>query len=229
MMPALLSAHDGHLLTANLLTANLMTTIGGLAMAKLLLPETKKASLASAAPKPLLSSENTVFEAGSNGVTAALPVVMHILVTVIVYTAFLALLDALLQSLLLAIGYTVNLREVVGTLFLPLTYAMGLSGGDAVSVGYLLAMRTFGTEVLAFIELNKMDHKKSISHRSVVVATYGLCSSGSLGQLPAVAGVFTNVAPRRSSDIQGLRWRALFTGCLSACLNACIAGCLVRE
>ncbi|KAH9364698.1 hypothetical protein HPB48_019956 [Haemaphysalis longicornis] len=44
-----LGAHDHHLLTANL-----MTVPAGLGMAKLLLPETLKAPLASAAPRPLV-------------------------------------------------------------------------------------------------------------------------------------------------------------------------------
>ncbi|XP_077512462.1 putative transporter YutK [Amblyomma americanum] len=214
----------------HLLAANLMTIPAGLGMAKLLLPETEKAPLGGANIKPLVSSENTVFEAGSNGAISALPVVAHITVTLIVYAALMAMVDAVVGSMLLAIGFTVRLQELLGTLFSPLSFAFGLSGTDAVHVGYLVAVRTLATEILAFLELEKLHSAGAISERAAVVATYALCSASSLEQMPVVANVLTNIAPpRRAADIQGVRWRALFTGCLSTCLNACIAGCLVKD
>ncbi|XP_050043194.2 sodium/nucleoside cotransporter 1-like [Dermacentor andersoni] len=221
------AAHrNGH----HLLAANLMSVPAGLGMAKLLLPETQKAPLASADAKPLVSSENTVFEAGSNGVIGALPQVAHIMVALIVYTAVLHMADAVLGSMLLALGFAVRLKELLGILFSPLSFAFGLTGRDAVQVGYLLAVHTIGSEVLAFIELNKMNAAGAISKRAGVLSTYALSSSSCLGQVPAVTSVLNDMAPpSRIADIQSVCWRALFTGCLSTLLNTCIAGCLVTD
>ncbi|XP_065281141.1 uncharacterized transporter YutK-like isoform X2 [Dermacentor albipictus] len=221
------AAHrNGH----HLLAANLMSVPAGLGMAKLVLPETQKAPLASAATKPLVSSENTVFEAGSNGVIGALPQVTHIMVALIVYSAVLHMADAVLGSMLLALGFAVRLKEVLGVLFSPLSFAFGLTGRDAIQVGYLLAVHTIGSEVLAFIELNKMNAAGAISKRAGVLSTYALSSSSCLTQVPAVTSVLNDMAPPiRIADIQSVSWRALFTGCLSTLLNTCIAGCLVTD
>ncbi|XP_075535411.1 putative transporter YutK isoform X2 [Dermacentor variabilis] len=214
----------------HLLAANLMSVPAGLGMAKLMLPETHKAPLASADTKPLVSSENTVFEAGSNGLIGALPQVTHIMVALIVYTAVLHMADAVLGSMLLALGFAVRLKEVLGILFSPLSFAFGLTGRDAVQVGYLLAVHTIGSEVLAFIELNKMNAAGAISKRAGVLSTYALSSSSCLCQVPAVTSVLNDMAPQsRIADIQSVCWRALFTGCLSTLLNTCIAGCLVTD
>ncbi|KAK8777799.1 hypothetical protein V5799_020860 [Amblyomma americanum] len=187
----------------HLLAANLMTIPAGLGMAKLLLPETEKAPLGGANIKPLVSSENTVFEAGSNGAISALPVVAHITVTLIVYAALMAMVDAVVGSMLLAIGFTVRLQHLQSLL-----RKNGRTDSNASRSG----------------------NGARVQERAAVVATYALCSASSLEQMPVVANVLTNIAPpRRAADIQGVRWRALFTGCLSTCLNACIAGCLVKD
>jgi CNT family concentrative nucleoside transporter len=114
---------------------------------------------------------------------------------------------------------------LLGWLFAPIAWAMGVTWKDATAVGYLLGTRMVLNEFVAFVNLGPI--APTLSPRSVVIATYALCGFANFSSIAIQIGGIGSLAPTRRHDLARLGLRAMIAGTLANFLTATIAGMLL--
>ncbi|MEL6179428.1 MAG: nucleoside transporter C-terminal domain-containing protein, partial [Myxococcota bacterium] len=128
-----------------------------------------------------------------------------------------------------SIWYVPTFQDILGVLFWPIAFIMGVPISECWYIGQLLGSKVILNELVAYSELVEMLKNPAIqlSERSVVIATYALCGFANLGSIAIQIGGIGGIAPNRRKDLAELGLKAMFAGVLAACMTATIAGILV--
>ena len=118
-----------------------------------------------------------------------------------------------------------SLGILLGWLFRPIAWAIGVPWVDATAVGNLLGTRMVLNEFVAFVELGGMVGK--LSPKSFVIATYALCGFANFSSIAIQIGGIGSLAPTRRGDIARLGLRAMIAGTLANFMTAAFAGMLL--
>ena len=167
-------------------------------------------------------------DAISKGVADGLQVVLNISAILIVFVALVAIANNLLTILPLWDDQPVTLERMLGVIFSPLAWAMGVEWADASKGGYLLGVKLMLTEFIAFIDLGKIPVGE-MSERSRMIMTYALCGFANIGSVGITVSGMGVLMPERRTEIIGLVWKALLAGFLATCMTAAIVGLLPHE
>ena len=117
-----------------------------------------------------------------------------------------------------------DLQTVLGFLFAPIAFVLGVPWADALSVGNLLGLRMVLNEFLAYIELAALEG--SIEPRSFLIAGYALCGFANFGSIGVQVGGLGSLIPRRRGELAELGLLAMTAGMLANFLTASLAGLL---
>jgi CNT family concentrative nucleoside transporter len=210
-------AEPGHLMAASLMGAP-----AAIVISKLMLPEREVPDTANKDIAPDEERAHNIFDAASQGASLGLMMALHVGAMLIVAIGMIHILD------MIATGVTgVSLTILLGWLFRPFAFIMGVPWADIPEVARLLAVKTFFNEFVAYGDLQKLIADKTISPRAITISTYALCGFANPGSLGIMIGALTAMAPDRRADVAGLALRALIGGTLATFMTACIAGVLV--
>ncbi len=212
-------AEPGHLLAASLMSAP-----AGLAVAKLLVPETGEPLTSGKLRVQIPVGSHNVFDAAAQGASLGLQMALNVAALLIVFVGLIHLLDLTVGSLT---GGT--LTGILGWLFRPLALAMGVSWHDVPKVAELLATKSVFNEFMAYEHLQPLIADHALSKRSVTVATYALCGFANPGSIGIMIGGICALAPERRSEVAQLSMRAFVGGTLSTFMTACVAGVLAYD
>jgi CNT family concentrative nucleoside transporter len=117
------------------------------------------------------------------------------------------------------------LQDLLGWIFAPLAWAMGVPWTDAAAVGNLMGIRMVLNEFVAFMQLGPL--KANLDPRSFIIATYALCGFANFASIAIQIGGIGALAPNRRHDLARLGLRAMLAGTLANFLTAVIAGILI--
>jgi CNT family concentrative nucleoside transporter len=120
-----------------------------------------------------------------------------------------------------------SLQTVLGWIFAPLAWLLGVPGHDARAIGNLLGIRMVANELIAYGSLGAQ--KALLDPRSFTIATFALCGFANLGSIGIQIGGIGALAPNRRNDLAKLGFRAMFAGTMANFLSAAIVGLLVRS
>ena len=145
--------------------------------------------------------------------------------------AFIALV-ALVNGLLGPVGGWIglpglNLEMILGFLFRPLAWVMGVPWAEADAVGTLLGLKTAANEFVAYSRFEDISADNQLSEKSRVIATYALCGFSNFSSIAIQIGGIGGIAPERKSELASLGLRAMIAGTLACLQTATIAGLLV--
>jgi concentrative nucleoside transporter, CNT family len=220
---ATMLAHTIPNAAGHLLIASIITVPGSIVIARVMIPET-------APPTPgRLAQDADVhgsIEAIMQGTKQGLELFLNILATLLVFVALIYVLDALLGLLPLFDGSALTLERLVGWLFAPIAWLIGVPWSEARSVGSLLGTKTVLNELLAYRELSALP-PGALSERSRLLATYALCGFANFGSVGILVAGLATMAPSRRAEIAKLGMRALVGGTLATCGTAAIVGMLL--
>jgi CNT family concentrative nucleoside transporter len=118
-----------------------------------------------------------------------------------------------------------SLQSMLGWVFAPIAWVMGVPWNDCPAVGGLLGTRMILNEFIAYMELMKTE----VSARAYVVSIYALCGFANLGSVAIQIGGISTIAPSRRADLARLGMRAMLAGTLATFLTASIAGALISD
>jgi len=209
-------------IAGHLMTASIMAAPAALAISKIMLPETEKAETAGVLRVHVERPDRNVIEATARGAVEGMTLVLNIAAVLIAFVAVVAMLNALL-----GIAGT-SLEQLLGWIFSPLAWAMGVRWVEAKSVGRLLGEKLVLTELLGFIDLQKALAAGAVSVRSAVISAYGLCGFANIASIGIQIGGIGGMAPSRRGDLARLGLRAMIGGHLVSCLSAAIAGIILK-
>ena len=118
-----------------------------------------------------------------------------------------------------------TLRLILGYLFSPLAFLMGVSWADVLDVGSLLGAKITINEFVAFIDLAAL--KGQLSDRSFIIATYALTGFANFSSIAIQIGGIAALVPERRRDLARYGLRAMIAGALASWQTAAIAGMLI--
>ena len=207
----------------NLLTAVIMTAPGTLLMAKMLVPETEQPLTAGRVEMPPGEKESNILSAIARGTVDGLHLALNVGAMLIVFLALLALLNAMMGWVHIHIGwFPYSLQQVLGWVFAPIAWLIGVPWHDATSIGNLLGLRMVTNEFVAFRDLGPM--KSSLDPRTFAIATFALCGFANFSSIGIQIGGIGALAPERRQDLAKLGIRAMLAGTAANLLSAAIVG-----
>jgi len=209
-------ASPGHLLAASLMSAP-----AALVFAKLLVPETGTPPTAGDVRAPLPVESHNVFDAAARGTSLGLNVALQVGALLIVFVGAIHLLDQLTAGVT---GH--SLSWLLGWVFRPFAFLMGVPWRDIGPVSELLAVKSVFNEFLAYEELQPLIAEGALRPRSITIATYALCGFANPGSVGILMGALAGVVPERRGEVAQLCMKALVAGTLACFSTACIAGLL---
>ena len=212
----------------SLLTAVIMTAPGTLLIAKMLVPETEKPLTAGRVEMPAMEKESNVLGAIARGTVDGLHLALNVGAMLIVFLALLALLNAMMGWTHIHISwFPYSLQQVLGWIFAPIAWLIGVPWRDAATIGNLLGTRMVINEFVAFAQLGTV--KASLDPRTFTIATFALCGFANFSSIGIQIGGIGALAPNRRSDLARLGLRAMLAGTMANLMSASIAGMLISR
>ena len=224
----------------HLIAASVMAAPGAIIISKLMLPQTKVVDEAIEISDT--SSGSNALDALANGTTEGLKLALNVGAMLLVFIAFIALLNGVLNQLgtigglndFLAPlwGYEkVSLEAILGTLFAPLMYIIGVAKEDLSLMGQLLGIKLVASEFVAYTQLASLKDMNNAVHlaydKSVLMATYMLCGFANFASIGIQIGGIGTLAPSQKKTLSELGFKALIAGSLASLLSATIAGMIL--
>jgi nucleoside transporter len=122
---------------------------------------------------------------------------------------------------------SITLELILGWLFFPIAFIMGVPLSDCQLIGQLLGQKIVLNEFIAYLNLGGLMQEGVLRYRSIVIATYALCGFANFGSIAIQIGGISGIAPNRRHDLAKLGFRAMIGGTLAAFMTATIAGALI--
>ncbi len=212
----------------HLIASSVMSAPASLVMAKLMFPETQQSATAGKVALEVERPWANVLDAAADGASEGLKLALNVAAMLIAFIALVALVDAMLGGLGGLLGFpALSLQGILGFLFRPLAYVMGVPWAEASQVGSLLGIKTVVNEFVGYAELQKMMAAGELSPRSITIATYALCGFANFSSIAIQIGGIGVMAPERKGDLARLGLKAMIAGSLATFQTATIAGMLL--
>ncbi|SDM22797.1 concentrative nucleoside transporter, CNT family [Catalinimonas alkaloidigena] len=226
---------------AYLLSASIMNAPAGIVMAKIFVPEEHPESI----DHELKVNKDTLgvnlIDALSNGAAEGLKLALNIGGMLLAFIAIIAMLNYMLSDMLgnwLGLNAWVarttggvfqefSLEYLLGLLFRPLAFIMGVDWKDTLTVGSLLGQKTAINEFIAYASLADLKAAGQLAPRSVVIATFALCGFSNFSSIAIQIGGIGGMAPNQQGTLSKLGLWALAAATLACMMTATVAGMLL--
>ena len=206
----------------HLLVASIVATPVALVVAAMMVPGT----LADETRIDLPREDANALAAITRGTVEGLQLLLNIVAMLIVFVALVALANMALGLLPPVAGSALSLERMLGWLFAPLAWLIGIPWHEAVTAGGLLGKKTVLNEFLAYIDLAALPEEQ-LSARSRLLLTYALCGFANFGSLGIMLGGLAPMLPsHRREELAQLGLKSVIAGLLATCLTAALVGSL---
>ncbi len=217
----------------HLLAAVIMTAPGTLVIAKLLNPETEQPETAGKVHlvRGEAEKKENLLDAVARGATDGLHLALNVAAMLIAFLALVALVNGIFGAAhnglarLGAAWFPSSLQELLGWLFAPVAWAIGVSSHDAITVGNLLGTRMVLNEFVAYSQLGPL--RSQMDPRSFTIATFALCGFANFSSIGIQIGGLSALAPNKRHELALLGFRAMLAGTMANLLSASIVGMLL--
>jgi len=211
----------------HLLSAVIMTSPGTILIAKMLVPEVGIPATEGRVviPKDEQHKDENLIGAIARGTIDGGKLAMNVAIMLISFLALVALLDSLLlwtHGLAYMHWVPGSLGQILGYVFAPVAWLIGVPWHDCLAIGNLLGTRMALNEVIAYIALGAQ--KATLAPRSFTIATFALCGFANLGSIGMQIGGIGALVPERRNDLAKLGVRAMLAGTMANLISASIAG-----
>ena len=224
----------------HLLTASVMAAPGAILISKIILPQSEKIN--SDINISDYDAGSNILDAISNGTIEGIKLAVNIGAMVLVFIALIAMVNHILfltgdisglNSIIKAntIYSTLSLEAIMGIIFSPLMWLIGVASADIVPMGQLLGIKLSVNEFIAYMQL--ADFKVAgaevilIYEKSLIMATYMLCGFANFSSIGIQIGGIGALAPNQRKNLAKFGIKALIGGALASLLSAAIAGMLI--
>jgi CNT family concentrative nucleoside transporter len=210
-----------------LVAASFMAAPGGLLMAKLLVPETETPHdhTQDVTEEDEFKEDHpvNVIDAAALGASSGLMLAANVGGMLIAFIALIALINIIFGAVGGIFGYgDLTLQQILGYLFSPIAYLIGIPWEEAVKAGSFLGQKLVVNEFVAYIDFVAV--KDSMSTHSQAIITVALCGFANLSSMAILLGGLGVMAPSRRPDIARLGLKAVMAGTLSNFMSATLVG-----
>lgn len=208
-------------IAGHLLAASIMSAPAALVVAKIIYPETEESKTKGDLVISIENNDDNVMEALSRGATNGMKLAANVAAMLIAFVAMIAMINALLGI------FGFSLEQILGLIFSPLAWTMGVPWNEANLVGSLMGKKIVLTELIAYGDLSSSISNNLLSERSAIISSYALCGFANFASIGIQLGGIGGIAPERRKDISKLGVKTMFGGALASWLTATIAGILI--
>jgi len=224
----------------HLLAASVMAAPGAIVISKILYPQTEKINTDVHVSQEKIGSN--ILDAIANGTTEGLKLAANVAAMLLVFVAIIAMLNGMLGW----VGDVTNLNDwmaantpypkftleaILGTIFAPLMWLIGVAKEDIMLMGQLLGVKLAASEFVGYIQLAELKNVANVTHftynKSVIMATYMLCGFANFASIGIQIGGIGSLAPGQRKTLSEFGIKALIGGSLASLLSATIAGMII--
>lgn len=211
------------LFAKHLLTASVMSAPAGILMAKIMLPEEEipRDESLSGLLKAEVPTSNVV-DAAVVGATDGLKLAMNVAAMLVAFVSLIALIDWPLEAF-----WGVSFASVLGFVFRPVAWCMGVPWKECGEFGAILGTGVIATEFKAYLDLAAHIRDGTMSPRACQIATYALCGFCNIPSIGIQIGGFSALAPERRQDFVKIAPRAMVAGMLACWMTGAVAGVFI--
>jgi concentrative nucleoside transporter, CNT family len=210
----------------HLLTAVIMTAPGTIMMAKLFEPETETPETYGKVALDMPKQDVNLLDAAARGTGEGLQLMLNVIAMLVSFVALVALINGGFGAVHRYVDwFPANLQTVLGWVFRPIAWAMGVPWHDSGVIGSLLGTRMVLNEFIAYAQLGPM--RAQLDPRSFTIASFALAGFANFSSVGIQLGGIGAIAPNRKQDLARLGLRAMLAGTLANFLSATIAGILL--
>lgn len=233
--PALRLVYAKHLLAASVMAAP-----GAIVISKILYPQTEKVNTDVKVSSDKIGSN--ILDAISNGTTEGLKLAVNVGAMLLVFVAFIAMINGIFGW----IGDITSLNDwmaantpypkfsleaILGTVFAPLMWLIGVAKEDMMMMGQLLGIKLAASEFVGYIQLADLKNAANATHltynKSIIMATYMLCGFANFASIGIQIGGIGSLAPGQRKTLSKFGMKALLGGTIASLISATIAGMII--
>ena len=208
-----------------LIAASFMAAPGGLLMAKIIVPETESDKISDGAMVTTAEQEKAanVIDAAAAGASSGLRLAANVGAMLLAFIALIALLNGAMAGLSSLVGAEgVTLQKILGYIFSPVAFLLGIPTGEILQVGGLIGEKLVLNEFIAYVGFSEI--KETLSPHTQVIVSFALCGFANFASIAILLGGLGGMAPDRRSDIARMGMKAVAAGSLSNLMSAALAG-----
>lgn len=224
----------------SLLAASVMAAPGAVVIAKIMFPQMDKIPEFVSIPKDRLG--NNFLTAISNGTSEGIKMAVNVGAMLLVFISLIALLNGIFSGIGESTGlngwvaqhtpYTqFSIEFVLGYLFAPLMWLIGVAAEDMALMGQLLGVKIVASEFVGYVQLVDLKNVSNVMHfghqKSVVMATYMLCGFANFASIGIQIGGIGILAPNQRKNLSELGLKAMIAGSIVSLMSATIAGAIM--
>ena len=208
-------------IAGHLLAASVMSAPAAMVVAKIIYPETDLSETSGNLNIIIEKPDTNAMEALGRGATEGLKLAANVAAMLVAFVALIAMVNYLLTFA------DTSIQGILGFVFRPLAWAMGISWEEAQMVGVLMGEKITLTELIAYSDLRDLRLEHAISDRTAIIASYALCGFANFASIGIQLGGIGGIAPERRKDLASLALKAMLGGALASWMTASIAGILI--
>ena len=224
----------------HLLAASVMAAPGAIVISKILYPQTEKIDSEIKVTQDNIGSN--ILDAIANGTTEGLKLAVNVGAMLLVFLAFIAMFNGILgwvgdvttlNSWIAdnTIYQSLSLEFLLGYLFAPLMWLIGVAQDDIALMGQLLGVKLVASEFIGYIQLAELKDIGNVLHltheKSIIMATYMLCGFANFASIGIQIGGIGSLAPGQRKTLSEFGLKALIGGTIASLLSATIAGMII--
>jgi CNT family concentrative nucleoside transporter len=222
----------------HLITASVMAAPASLVISKILFPETEEPQTKGTVKVEVEKDASNVIEAAANGTSQGMQLALNVGAMLIVFIAFIYLLNYVLgevgslvginEWLKAKFGHPLSMQLILGLLLKYIAIGIGVPVQDALNFGSLFGTKVVLNEFVAYIGLTDLIKSGVLTQKGLTMATFALCGFANFSSIAIQLGGIAPMAPHRKKDIAALGLKAVLGGSLVTLLTATLAGVLIQ-
>ena len=224
----------------HLLAASVMAAPGAIVISKILYPQTEEINTDVKVSSEKIGSN--ILDAIANGTTEGLRLAVNVGAMLLVFVAFIAMLNWLIGGIGEITNFndwmaantsypTLSLEAILGTVFAPLMWLIGVAEEDMMMMGQLLGIKLAASEFVGYIQLAELKNTSNAMHltyeKSIIMATYMLCGFANFASIGIQIGGIGSLAPGQRKTLSKFGMKALLGGTIASLISAAIAGMII--
>ena len=238
----------------HLLAASVMAAPGAIVISKILYPQTEIVKTEAKVSSEKIGSN--LLDSIANGTTEGLRLAVNVGAMLLVFVAMIAMVNGILGGIAGFDGFTIkalkinwhftsineyialytpydklSLEFLLGYLFAPLMWLIGVSSEDMMLMGQLLGIKLAASEFVGYIQLADLKNVSSDLHlkyeKSIIMATYMLCGFANFASIGIQIGGIGSLAPGQRKQLSRFGMKALIGGTIASLISATIAGMII--
>ena len=216
----MLSPIYGFGLIGHFLTASLISVPAGIMFANMMIPSEVKTDFPEGDSSKMYSS---TVDALTQGTKNGLEIFLSVIAMLIVVMALVFLVNSILGIFPEVNGSAITLERILGIIFAPLAWCMGIPWEESLIAGQLLGVKTALNEFVAYLYLSDSE-TYNLSEKSRLIMLYALCGFANFSSVGILLSGMSAMIPERRDDLISVTGKALWAALLASCMTGFIVG-----